>query len=155
MKKIALFLVFAAMAASCFGQVTVTFTEIQYDSLDVTSKKLFSQYGVANPYGEVIKIETDSIIAVYKITGIKKSRKTIVDSSGIKTPEVRDQFMTVYTKDGKTKAFVSLDDPTKDGNDSKTISTLLSLEGLKQGDDEFDSPGKKSTQKNYPLSSEW
>ncbi|MCK9466727.1 MAG: hypothetical protein M0P94_00120 [Candidatus Absconditabacterales bacterium] len=152
MKKL-FFFIFAAMAASGFSQVT--FIEIKYDSLDVTSRKLFSQYGVANPYGETIKIEADSVIAIYKITDIKKSRKMVVDSTGTKAPEYVDQFMTIFEKDGQIQAFVSLDDPMRDGGSQSAISTLLSQEGLKQGDDEFDSPKKIQAQTDYPLSSEW
>ena len=154
MKKIVfLFDFFAAMAASGFAQVV--FSEISYDSLDISSRKLFAQYGALNPYGEVIKIEADSVIAIYKITGIKKSRKMIADSAGVKVPEVRDQFMTIFEKDGQIQAFVSLDDPMRDGGSQSAISTLLSQEGLKQGDDEFDSPKKIQAQTDYPLSLEW
>ena len=153
MKKIVFLFVFAAMATVAVGQVI--FTEVSYDSLDVTSRKLFSQYGVANPYGENVKIKTDSIVAVYKITGIPKSRKMVTDSSGNKTPEVRDQFMTIFEKDGQTQAFVSLDDPRLKGDTQSAISTFLSKEGLRQGDDEFDSLIRKTTQTDYPLSLEW
>ena len=151
-KAIFLFVFFAAIAASGFGQ---EFIEISYDSLDISSRKLFSQYGVANPYGKTIKIEADSILAVYKITRIPKSRKMIADSAGVKVPEVRDQFMTIFEKDGQTQAFVSLDDPRLKGDTQVDISTFLSQEGLRQGDDEFDSPKKIQAQTDYPLSSEW
>ena len=153
MKKIILSLVFAAIAAVSFGQVA--FTEIAFDSLDVASQKLFSKYGVANPYGNLVKIEVDSVIAIYKITGIKKSRKMVADSAGVKTPETPDQFMTIYTKNEETMAFVSLDDPRVNGSDATTISALMSGTGFKQGDDEFPVPTATTTTKSYTISSEW
>jgi len=132
MKKLFFTLVFAAIAAVSFSQVA--FTEVAFDSLDATSKKLFSKYGVANPYGDMVKIEADSVIAIYKITGIKKSRKMVTDSAGVKTPEAPDQFMTVYMKNGETLAFVSIDDPRSNGADAASISALMSGTGLGQGD---------------------
>lgn len=153
MKKLFVFFVFAAIAAVSFGQVA--FTEVAFDSLDVASQKLFSQYGVVNPYGETIKVESDSIVAIFKITGIKKSRKMVADTAGVKTPEAPDQFMTIYIKGGKTMAFVSLDDPTINGNDAATISALMGGTGLKQGDDEFDTPKKVSTQEPYLIHPDW
>ena len=79
----------------------------------------------------------------------------IVDSAGTKKPEYPDQFMTIFFKGGKTQAMVSLDDPRTNGNDHASISALLSQTGLRQGDDEFDSPMKETTQKNYQLREEW
>lgn len=154
MKKIALFLVFAAIAAVSWGQ-TVNFTEVSYDSLDVASQELFSKYGSIHPYGETIKIEADSIIAIYKIVGIPKSRRMVADSTGTKKPEYPDQFMTIYNKNGQNQAMVSLDDPRTNGDDSASISALLSQTGLRQGDDEFSSPIKETKQKNYQLREEW
>lgn len=153
MKKLVLFVFFAAIAAVSFGQVS--FVEIRYDSLDVESKKLFSKYGSTNPYGETIKIESDSIIAIYKITGIPKSRKMIVDSAGTKKPECPDQFMTIFFKGEKTQAMVSLDDPREKGDTHSAISTFLTTEGVRQGDDEFESLVKETKQKNYLLREEW
>ncbi len=154
MKKITLFLVFAAIAAVSWGQ-TVNFTEVSYDSLDVASQKLFSKYGSIHPYGETIKIDADSIIMVYKVTGIPKSRKMVVDSTGTKKPEYPDQFMTIYNKNGQNQAMVSLDDPRINGDDSASISALLSQTGLRQGDDEFDPPFEETKQQNYLLREEW
>lgn len=153
MKKIVFLIIVAMAAVSSFGQVS--FVEICYDSLDVESKKLFSKYGSIHPYGETIKIESDSIIAIYKIIGIPKSRKMVVDSTGVTKPEYPDQFMTIYSKNGQNQAIVSLDDPRTNGDGSASISALLSQTGLRQGDDEFDSPMKETTQKNYQLREEW
>jgi len=154
MKKIVFLLVFfVAIAAVSFGQVS--FTEVSYDSLDVKSKELFSKYGSLNPYGDNVKPQHDSILAVYKINGIPKSKKMVKDSTGQMVPEQKDQFMTVYLLNGQPMAFVSLDDPRTNGNDHASISALLSQTGLRQGDDEFESPIKETTQKNYLLREEW
>jgi hypothetical protein len=153
MKKLFLSIIFAAIAAIGFGQVA--FTEVAFDSLDVASKKLFSKYGVANPYGNVVKIKADSVTGIYKITGIKKSRKMIADSSGVKTPETPDQYMTIYMKNGKTMAFVSLDDPRVNGSDAATIAALMSGTGLKQGDDEFPDAPTTTPAPSYTISKEW
>ena len=155
MKKIVLFVFFAAIAAVSWGQTTVSFTEVSYDSLDVASQKLFSKYGSIHPYGETIKIEADSIIAIYKIVGIPKSRRMVADSTGTKKPECPDQFMTIYNKNGQNQAMVSLDDPREKGDTHSAISTFLTTEGVRQGDDEFSSPIKETTQKNYLLREEW
>ncbi len=155
MKKIVLLLFFAAIAAVSWSQTTVSFTEVSYDSLDVKSKELFSKYGSLNPYGDNVKPQHDSILAVYKINGIPKSKKMVKDSTGQMVPEQKDQFMTVYLLNGQPMAFVSLDDPRTNGNDHASISALLSQTGLRQGDDEFDSPMKETTQQNYLLREEW
>ncbi len=156
MKKLFLSFIFAAIAAVSFSQVQ--YTEVAYDSLSIQEQEMFSKYGTTNPYGNLVKAETDSIVAIFKVTGIKKSRRMVADSAGVKSPEVSDQFMTIYTKNGETMAFVSLDDPTVNGNDAATIAALMSGTGLKQGDDEFPEVPEntsKSATANYTISSEW
>lgn len=155
MKKFMLSLIFAAIAAVSFGQTVET---ISYDSLDVASQKLFSKYGVANPYGEIIKFEADSIVAIYEITDIKKSRKMVADSTGAKAPEFTTQYMTIYVKAGEMKAFVSLENPTTLATAAGvSIATYLQDTGLKQGDDEFPEALKTETTPapSYTISSEW
>jgi hypothetical protein len=155
MKKIVFLLALVAFAAVSFGQ-SVNCYEVPYDSLDIESKKLFSKYGSRHPYGETIKIEADSIIAIYKIVGIPKSRRMVADSTGVTKPEYPDQFLILYKKGGKNHAIVSLDDPCKNNNDQASISALLSQTGVRQGDDEFpESAPTRNSQKNYLLRKEW
>lgn len=153
MKKMLFLGVFMAIAMITVGQVAVT--TVSYDSLDVSSKKLFSQYGVANPYGELVKVKIDSIIGVFEITDIPKSRKMVSDSTGTK-PEYSTQYMVIYVKDGKNKAFVTIDNPTVNGDSQSSIAGLLCGTGLRQGDDEFpESPVKENNKKDYLLNNEW
>jgi hypothetical protein len=152
MKNLFLSLVVALFATVSFGQ----FQTISYDSLDVTSQKLFSKYGVANPYGEVIKFEADSIVAIYEITNIKKSRKMVEDSAGVKSPEFSTQYMTIYLKNGEIKAFVGLNNPTTlAANAGVSIATYFQNTGDKQGDDEFSAPTVTTTTQSYKIPSGW
>ncbi len=154
MKELILSLMVALFATVSFGQTVET---ISYDSLDVASQKLFSKYGVANPYGEVIKIEMDSVVAIYEITDIKKSRKMVADSTGAKSPEFTTQYMTIYVKGGEMKAFVGLNNPTTlAANAGVSIATFFQNTGDKQGDDEFPEAPKTETTPapSYTISSE-
>jgi hypothetical protein len=153
MKKLIMSFALVAIAAVSFGQTSST---ISYDSLDVASQKLFSKYGVANPYGEIIKFEADSIVAIYEITDIKKSRKMVADSVGVKSPEFSTQYMTIYLKDGEMKAFVSLENPTTLAKTAGvSVAAYFQNTGLRQGDDEFGVPTKPSTQSPYLINPEW
>ncbi len=98
-------IILVAVLMTAFSSFAQGVQEVSYDSLDVASQKLFSKFGVANPYGDVVKIESDSIIAIYKVNDIKKSRKMLTDSTGTH-PEFTTQYMVLYVEKGETKAFV-------------------------------------------------
>ncbi len=156
MKKLIISLVFAAIAAVSFGQVS--YTEIAYDSLDAGSKEMFSEWGSKNPFGADIKPEADSIVAIFYITGIQKSREMVMDTvAGKKVPTHPNQYMTVYFKGGKPMAAVSTDDPRANGVDSASIIALMSSTGLKQGDDEFPEAPNTATipAPSYTIPSGW
>ncbi len=120
------------MANFSFGQVS--YQETTYDSLSAAGQKLFSDNGNKNSYGDVVKTKVDSVIMVIKVTGIKKSRKMVTDSTGSR-PKLSEQFMIIYETAGKRLAFVSITDPRVNGNTSADIAALMSNTGLGQGDD--------------------
>jgi hypothetical protein len=155
MKKLFFSFVFAAIAAVSFGQVS--YTEIAYDSLSQADQEMFSKWGSKNPFGANIKPEADSVVAIFYITGIKKSREMVMDTvAGKKVPTHPNQYMTVYLKGGKPMAAVSTNDPRVNGSDSASIIALMSSTGLKQGDDEFpNAPSETTTAPSYTISSEW
>ena len=158
-------------AVSGFAQATYTGSveEVAYDSLDATSQKLFSTYGVANPYGELIEfdgIEDADIVGVYRVTDIKKSRKMVTDTTvtpNTTNPEFSTQYMLLYkNSDGNVVAVVTVDDPTINGEDAASISALMNDSGLKQGDDDFGTTiyndnSTKNVENQYKIntSSDW
>lgn len=157
MKKIIIFIAVILIATvSSFGQIQ----SVPYDSLNVNTKALFAKYGGENIYGDVIKTEMDSVGQVYLVTGIKKSRKMVSDSTGTH-PEHPDQYLISYWKDGELKAFISIENPEeKATNAGVSINTYMSQTGLKQGDDDFPEASSNSksgvvTAPNYTISSEW
>jgi len=155
MKKLFLSIIFVAIAAISFGQVA--FTEIAYDSLDANSKEMFSIWGSKNPFGKNIKPQADSVVAIFYIKGIKKSHEMVMDTvANKKVPTHPNQYMTVYYKNGRPMAAVSLDDPRANGTDQASIIALMSGSGLKQGDDEFPSKTDETTPApSYTISEEW
>ncbi len=132
-------------AVTSFGQTyTGSIEELSYDSLDVTSQKLFAKYGVANPYGADLDFEgikDVDIVSVKRITDIPKSREMITDTTvtpNVTKPEFETQYMVLYKNSkGDVIAVVTTSDPTVDGEDAASIAALMNNSGLKQGDDEF------------------
>lgn len=154
MKNLMMIIV-ALFATTMFVNAQVSVVEIAYDSLNNESQKLFSQYGIANPYGKVVKTESDSIIAIFKVTNIPASRKMVKDSAGVSKPEFPTQYMVIYIKDGKKKGFVTTDNPTVNGDDAASIAALMSDTGLKQGDDDDFENSTVTNQTEYGLSEQW
>lgn len=149
---IAIFAIFMAMFS--FGQIT--FNEVAYDSLDNASQKLFVKYGNAYEYGKTVKVQIDSIVMIIKVTGIKKSRKMVVDTvTNMKVPEFKDQFIVIYIKDNKKLAFVTPTDPRTLGQTSCTIAAAMSCSGITQGDDEFDAYQSKFNGQNIGIAKDW
>ena len=140
MKKI-VFIIIAIMATSLAFSQNVVIKELKVSEKDSTwttsEKKLWDKYSVANPYGKLVKftdIKPEDLGTIYHITGITKSSKMIKDSVGLKA-EYPDQWMITYKSKGKIIAYVSYDNPLKEG---KSISDVIGLmgAGLHQGDDE-------------------
>lgn len=155
MKKLILIAVLAVFTASfSFGQIA--FQEVAYDSLSNVDKALFKKYGNAYTYGQKVKVQADSITMIVKVTGIKKSRKMIVDTvTNTKSPEFSEQFMIVYMKGNKTLAFVSSDDPRKWGTTSCSIAAAMSRSGLTQSDDKGYVPQTKFDGQSICITEDW
>lgn len=155
MKKISFLLVFAAIAAVGFSQVTVN--ELDYNSLSQSDQEMFAEYGNMHEYASQNAKENDSILLIYKINNVPVSRNMITDSVGVEKPEFETQYMIVYQKDGNRLAYVTTEDPQATAIASGiSISAYMAGPGYKQGDDEFpEAPINKTTAPNYIISSEW
>lgn len=138
---VAVFLM-ANFSFSAFGQ-TITVIDLEYSKKNSTWNKdvtkLWNKHSAQNPYGKLIKLKDvkfEDIVNIYFIKNITKSRKMVTDTAtGKKSPAVPNQWMITYKDNGKVVAFVTIDDPTKNGADNSSVAAIMNA-GITNGDDE-------------------
>lgn len=131
-----------------FATASISFAQVSVENLNYAEKdsawskdavELWNEYSVKNPYAKEVKItdvKAEDIVTIYKVSNLSESRKMISDTvTGTTIPEYPTQWMIVYTLNGEPVAFVTYDDPTKNGNDVANIVKLMAA-GLHQGDDD-------------------
>jgi len=103
MKK---FFTLLVVAISCItmGFAQTTFQPVSFRNLDPDSKAVFQQTAKAHPYGQILKVEAEEILAAYEVTDVPS-----------RSGRVETQYLIIFKDvNGQKRSILSTTRPNKD-----------------------------------------